>query len=118
MEIRDIINDILNNNEMLQEKIESINTIYLKSTQEMCKEYISLYNKYGMRSFEIPFNPDYQFIFNASEHSFATEKEKALKSDFEELLNRCNQLEYTIRDINETKSIKFVKKMREMLIGK
>ena len=117
-EIKELINDILNNNEMLKEKIKSISTIYLKSTQEMCKEYINLYNKYGMKSSESSFNADYQFIFNASEHSFATEKEKTLKSDFEELQNRCNHLEYTIQDIYATKSIKFVKKMREILIGK
>lgn len=117
-EIRNIINDILKNNEILQEKDRTINTIYLKSTQEMCKEYINLYNKYGLRSFENLFNVDYQFVFNASEYSFVTEKEKSLKSDFEELQNRCNQLEDVIQDINATKSIKFVKKMRKILIGK
>ena len=41
-----------------------------------------------------------------------------MKKKIEELNRKCSRLEFEINDINSTKSVKFAKNVRKILIGK
>lgn len=117
-EIRRILKELLNNREILENKQRNIGELILKTTEQMCVEYINLYNQFKLKKYNVENIVDYEYILQALKNSCTNARELIMKKKVEELNRKCSRLEFEINDINSTKSVKFVKNVRKILIGK
>ena len=117
-EIRRILKELLNNREILENKQRNIGELILKTTEQMCVEYINLYNQFKLKKYNVENIVDYEYILQALKNSCTNARELIMKKKIEELNRKCSRLEFEINDINSTKSVKFVKNVRKILIGK
>ena len=110
--------EVLNNREILENKQRNISEIILKTTEQMCVEYINLYNQFKLKKHNVEDIVDYEYILQALKDSCTNARELTMKKKIEELNRKCSRLEFEINDINSTKSVKFAKNVRKILIGK